>query len=485
MPTSFDLRDLLGADSAHPPAGVMVSGIASDSRKVKKGDLFFALPGSRADGRAFIAEAVNRGAIAIAGEGKAPEDLAPEIPFASLRDARHALAYAAARFYSHQPKTIVAVTGTNGKTSVASFARQIWTALGESAASVGTIGVTAPKTEIKGSLTTPDPIALHSLLSKLCDEGVTHLAMEASSHGLEQRRLDGVRLDAGAFTNLTRDHLDYHHTMEAYLAAKLRLFDTLLPEGAGVVADADEPPAEQVARIAKDRKLKFFSVGHQGRDLKLMEAKRDGFAQMLTIGAEGKRHEVRLPLVGDFQIGNALIAAGLAIVTGGKTDAVLNALSSLTGASGRLEFVGEKDGAPVFVDYAHTPDALENALEALRPYVSGKLVVVFGAGGDRDPGKRVLMGAAALEHSDKIYVTDDNPRSEDPALIRKAILQAAPGATEIGDRATAINAAIADLKAGDVLLVAGKGHETGQIVGDRTIPFSDQAEARKALGNRA
>lgn len=485
MPTSFDLRDLLGADSAHPPAGVMVSGISSDSRKVRKGDLFFALLGNRANGRAFILDAANRGAVAIAGEGVAPEDLAPEIPFASVRDARHALAYAAARFYSHQPKTIVAVTGTNGKTSVASFVRQIWTALGEAAASVGTIGVTAPKTEIKGSLTTPDPIALHSLLSKLCDEGVTHLAMEASSHGLEQRRLDGVRLDAAAFTNLTRDHLDYHHTMEAYLAAKLRLFGTLLPEGAGAVADADQPPAEPVARIAKERKLKFFSVGREGRDLKLMYAKRDGFAQTLTIGADGKRFEARLPLVGDFQIANALVAAGLAIVTGAKTDAVLNALSKLKGASGRLELIGEKSGAPVFVDYAHTPDAMENALEALRPYVSGKLVVVFGAGGDRDPGKRVLMGAAALEHADRIYVTDDNPRSEDPALIRQTILQAVPGAIEIGDRAEAIQSAIADLKSGDVLLIAGKGHETGQIVGDRTLSFSDQAEARKALGIRA
>jgi UDP-N-acetylmuramoyl-L-alanyl-D-glutamate--2,6-diaminopimelate ligase len=482
MPTSFDLRDLLGSDAANPPSGVIVTGISSDSRKVKKGDLFFALNGSRADGRSFILDAAERGAVAIVGEGKAPANLAPEIPFASVRDARHALAYAAARFYAHQPKTIVAVTGTNGKTSVASFTRQIWSALGKSAASVGTIGVTTPKGDIRGSLTTPDPVALHALLSKLCDEGVTHLAMEASSHGLEQRRLDGVRLDAAAFTNLTRDHLDYHQTMDAYLAAKLRLFEVLLPEGAGAVADADEPAAARVAAIAKERKLKFFSVGREGRDLKLLDAKRDGFAQMLTISADGKRYEVRLPLVGGFQVANALVAAGLSIVTGAKPDAALNALSNLTGASGRLEFVGEKAGAPVFVDYAHTPDALENALEALRPYVTGKLVVVFGAGGDRDPGKRVLMGAAAVEHADKIIVTDDNPRSEDPAEIRKLILSAAPGATEIGDRAEAIKTAIAELARGDVLLIAGKGHETGQIVGDRTLPFSDQATARAALG---
>src|SRR6185312_8069060 len=354
--------------------------------------------------------------------GAAPAELSPEIPFASVKDARRALAYAAARFYPHQPKNIVAVTGTNGKTSVASFTRQIWSALGLEAASIGTIGVTSPKGEIKGSLTTPDPVALHSLLQKLADEGVTHLAMEASSHGLDQRRLDGVRLDAAAFTNLTRDHLDYHQTMEAYLAAKLRLFDLLLPEGAGAVVDADQREAFAIAEIAEKRKLKFLSVDRKGRDLKLIDVKREGFAQLLTIQAEGKQHQVKLPLVGDFQVSNALVAAGLAIVIGAKTEATLNALSTLKGASGRLEFVGEKSGAPVFVDYAHTPDALTNALEALRPYASGRLMVVFGAGGDRDAGKRPLMGAAAAERADKIYVTDDNPRSEDPAKIRSAIL---------------------------------------------------------------
>lgn len=482
MPTSYDLRDLLGNDAVNPPSGVMVSGISADSRKVKVGDLFFALPGSRADGRSFVLDAANRGAVAIAGEGAAPSDLPPEVPFASVRDARHTLALAAARFYSHQPKTIVAVTGTNGKTSVASFTRQIWAALGNAAASIGTIGVTSPKGEIKGGLTTPDPVGLHRLLADLCDEGVTHLAMEASSHGLDQRRLDGVRLDAAAFTNLTRDHLDYHETMDAYLAAKLRLFDVLLPQGAGAVVDADQREAFAVASIAEKRKLKFLSVGRKGRDLKLLDVKQEGFAQALSIGADGKQHQVKLPLVGDFQIANALVAAGLAIVTGAKADAALNALSTLKGASGRLEMVGDKSGAPVFVDYAHTPDALENALEALRPYVTGKLVVVFGAGGDRDRGKRVLMGAVALEHADKIYVTDDNPRSEDPAKIRQAILTAAPGAAEVGDRAEAIKTAISELQRGDVLLIAGKGHETGQIVGDRTLPFSDQATARAALG---
>lgn len=477
MPTSLDLRELLGPEA---PAGIAAAGIATDSRKVRAGEVFFALTGSRADGRQFILDAAKKGAVAIVSDGAKPEGL--NVPFVAVKDARLALAQAAARFYSRQPKTIVAVTGTNGKTSVASFTRQIWTRLGFPAASVGTVGVTSPKGEIKGSLTTPDPVALHQLLDQLADEGVTHLAMEASSHGLDQRRLDGVKLAAGAFTNLTRDHLDYHRTMEAYLAAKLRLFDTLLPQGAGAVVDADQSDAGPVANVAKQRGLKFFSVGRAGHDLKLVDVKREGFSQTLIVAADGKQHSVKLPLVGDFQVANALVAAGLAIVTGAKTADALNALASLKGASGRLEFVGEKQGAPVFVDYAHTPDALENALEALRPYVTGRLAVVFGAGGDRDPGKRVLMGAAALEHADTIYVTDDNPRSEDPAKIRAAIMAATPGAAEIGDRGEAIKRAIAEMKAGDVLLIAGKGHETGQIVGDRTLPFSDQAAARAALG---
>ncbi len=272
--------------------------------------------------------------------------------------------------------------------------------------------------------------------------------------------------------------------MEAYLAAKLRLFDLLLPEGAGAVVDADQREAFAIAEISEKRKLKFLSVGRKGRDLKLIDVKREGFAQLLTIHTEGKQHRVKLPLVGDFQVSNALVAAGLAIVIGVKVDAALNALSTLKGASGRLEFVGEKSGAPVFVDYAHTPDALTSALEALRPYASGRLLVVFGAGGDRDTGKRPLMGAAAVERADKVYVTDDNPRSEDPAKIRSAILAAAPDAVEIDDRSEAINTAIGELKRGDVLLIAGKGHETGQIVGERTLPFSDQAAARAALGIR-
>jgi UDP-N-acetylmuramoyl-L-alanyl-D-glutamate--2,6-diaminopimelate ligase len=480
---SLDLREMLGADGASAPAGIRVTGLSADSRRVKSGDVFFALAGSKTDGRRFLADAAGHGAVALVGEGARPEGLASNVPYIGVSDARAALARAAARFYPRSPATIVAVTGTNGKTSVASFVRQIWTRLGQAAASIGTIGLVAPSGETPGNLTTPDPVFLHELMDKLAGEGVTHLAMEASSHGLEQRRLDGVRLAAGAFTNLTRDHLDYHRTLEAYRAAKLRLFDTLLPAGAAAVVDADQPEASAVAAIAEKRKLHFFGIGRAGRDLTLLDSSREGFAQSLRVRAAGKERHVKLPLVGAFQVSNALVAAGLAIATGTAAEDALRPLESLKGASGRLEFVGEKNGAPVFVDYAHTPDALANALDALRPYASARLLVVFGAGGDRDAGKRPLMGAAAAARADRVIVTDDNPRSEDPAAIRKAILQAAPIAVEIGDRGEAIRTAVNELKRGDVLLVAGKGHETGQIVGDRTLPFSDQAAVRAALGN--
>jgi UDP-N-acetylmuramoyl-L-alanyl-D-glutamate--2,6-diaminopimelate ligase len=479
--TTLDLRDLLGPEAVSARS-VQVTGISTDSRTVKVGDAFFALTGSRADGRRFIADAVACGAVVIIGEGRRPADLASNVAYISVTDARASLAHAAAHLHPRQPEKIVAVTGTNGKTSVASFTRQIWSLLGYAAASVGTIGVTAPSGETKGNLTTPDPVALHVLLDKLAGKGVTHLAMEASSHGLEQRRLDGVKLLAGAFTNLTRDHLDYHVSMDAYRAAKMRLFSILLPSGAAAVVNADQPDAATVETLAKKRKLNFFSVGREGRDLTLIEAKRDGFAQILTIEASGYKKNIRLPLVGEFQISNALVAAGLVIATGAPTENTLDALQSLKGASGRLELIGDKTGAPIFVDYAHTPDALENALLALRPYAAGRLLVVFGAGGDRDAGKRPLMGAVAAQRANLVFVTDDNPRNEDATSIRKAILAATPKAIEIGDRGEAIKAAIQELKIGDVLLVAGKGHETGQIVGDRTLPFSDQAAVRAALG---
>ena len=387
----------------------------------------------------------------------------------------------AAKFFPRQPKTIAAVTGTSGKTSVAAFTRQIWTALGHRAASIGTIGIVSPRGETYGSLTTPDPVALHRSLDALAGEGVTHLAIEASSHGLDQYRLDGLRIAAAAFTNITRDHLDYHPTLEAYLAAKLRLFAELVEPGAVAVIDVDHERADAVVAAATARGLKIISVGRQGHGIRLVESVIDGFTQTLRIEHGGRNFRARLPLVGEFQVENALVAAGLAIATGGDPAAVFPALEHLTGAKGRLELVGTSRGAPVFIDYAHKPDALAKALEALRPAVRGKLVVVFGAGGDRDRGKRPLMGGVAAAKADRVIVTDDNPRSEDAAAIRAAIMSAAHGAIEIGDRQAAIRSAIADLRPGDVLLIAGKGHETGQIIGDRVTPFSDHEAVAAAL----
>ena len=459
---------------------IEVTGLTADSRKVKPGFLFVAIPGNKADGLQFVGRAVAAGAVAVLA-GERPPGLPPGVVFVASDHVRRDLALAAARFYPRQPATVAAVTGTSGKTSVAAFTRQIWTRLGHPAASVGTVGVVSPQGEVYGSLTTPDPVDLHRTLDALAGEGVTHLALEASSHGLDQYRLDGVRVAAGAFTNLSRDHLDYHPTLEAYLAAKLRLFtDLVRPDGAAVIA-ADHEETVQVVAAAARRGLRVLTVGSVGEAIRLRDVAVDGFAQRLTLTCAGRDVSVRLPLVGAFQVENALVAAGLAIATGGDPAAVLAALEHLQGAKGRLELVGAPNGAPIFIDYAHKPDALAKALAALRPYASGRLTVVFGAGGDRDAGKRPIMGAIAAAQADRVIVTDDNPRSEEPAAIRAAILAAAPGAVEIGDRAEAIRRAIGSLAAGDVLLIAGKGHETGQIVGDRTVPFSDHEAVAAAL----
>jgi UDP-N-acetylmuramoyl-L-alanyl-D-glutamate--2,6-diaminopimelate ligase len=345
--------------------------------------------------------------------------------------------------------------------------------------------VVSPRGEIYGSLTTPDPVALHRSIDQLAGDGVTHLAIEASSHGLDQHRLDGLRIAAAGFTNITRDHLDYHPSFQDYLNAKLRLFQNLLEPTGTAVIQVDHNHAGAVVAAATARGATVMTVGRAGTGIRLVEAAIDGFAQRFTVEHGGRRFQVRLPLVGEFQIENALVAAGLAIATGSDAAAVFATLGALRGAKGRLELVGEKRGAPIFVDYAHKPDALAKAIEALRPYVTGKLVVVFGAGGDRDRGKRPLMGAVAAEKADTVIVTDDNPRSENPAAIRAAILAASPGATEIGDRREAIRTAIAGLSRGDILLVAGKGHETGQIIGDRTIEFSDHEAVASALGELA
>ncbi len=443
--------------------------------------LFAALAGTKADGMAFAEDAARRGAAAILASAEADAS-SLSLPVLRAFEPRRALAMLAGRFYQAQPKTVAAVTGTNGKTSVASFLRQIWAATGFEAASLGTIGIVTSRGETPLAHTTPDPISLHKHLARLAAEGVTHLALEASSHGLDQHRLDGVRISAGAFTNITRDHLDYHPTFEHYLNAKLRLFRDLLAPGSPAVIDADSPGSEVAIDVALAAGLNVWSVGENGGGIALLEAERKGFKQRLSLAQDGRRFTVDLPLAGRFQVSNALVAAGLALTLGAGADDVFPALSKLQGAKGRLDYAGETAaGAPVFVDYAHTPDALVKALQALRPYVQGRLHVVFGCGGDRDKGKRPEMGWAAVSNAQAVYVTDDNPRSEDPAVIRSEILAAARGAIEIANRAEAIAAAIGALKKGDVLLVAGKGHETGQITGKVVIPFSDHEAVAAAL----
>jgi UDP-N-acetylmuramoyl-L-alanyl-D-glutamate--2,6-diaminopimelate ligase len=477
------LREILPSDAefdAHQ-ADLDIGGVTADSRTVKRGSLFVAIPGNKADGLGFVAPAVAAGAAAIVAEQKPQTPLPDNVAFVHVGSARRALALIAAKFYPRQPGTIAAVTGTSGKTSVAAFTRQIWTALGHSAASIGTVGVVSPRGEIYGSLTTPNPVALHRSIDTLAGDGVTHLAIEASSHGLDQSRLDGLRIAAGGFTNITRDHLDYHPSFEAYLEAKLRLFEVLLEPGAAAVIYADHDRADAVINAAKARGLATMTVGRKGTGISLVASAIDGFAQSMQVEYAKKNFQLRLPLVGEFQIENALVAAGLAISTGSDPASVFDALEHLTGAKGRLERAGTHRGAPIFIDYAHKPDALAKAIEALRPYVTGRLVVVFGAGGDRDRGKRPLMGTIAAKKADRVIITDDNPRSEDPAAIRASIMAAANGATEIGDRREAIHRAIADLQSGDVLLIAGKGHETGQIIGDRVIEFSDHEAVATAL----
>jgi UDP-N-acetylmuramoyl-L-alanyl-D-glutamate--2,6-diaminopimelate ligase len=453
-----------------------ITGICADSRKVEKGNLFVALSGSRTDGARFIDDAIARGAAAVVA---ADSDHASVIHAA---DPRRVLALAAASFYGAQPATMVAVTGTAGKTSVASFTRQIWAQAGLAAAQIGTTGVIAPHRNDYGSLTTPDPVTLHALLAELARDGVTHAAMEASSHGLDQRRLDGVKLSAAAFTNLGRDHLDYHPTMEAYFDAKMRLFDALMPKGAPAIIYADDEWSAKAEAAARAAGLDVRGVGRRGDFLSLKRVEHFRDKQVAEIHLDGEIFEVHLPLAGDFQIANALVSAGLALVTGVSPQQAFSALAHLTGAPGRLELVGQtSDGALCYVDYAHKPEALENVLTSVRPFTTGRIVVVFGCGGDRDKGKRPIMGEIATRLADVAIVTDDNPRTEVAATIRAEIMAAAKGAIEIGDRHAAIRQAVGMLRTGDTLIVAGKGHEEGQIVGTDVLPFSDHAEIRKAL----
>lgn len=466
------------------------AGITSDSRKVKPGYLFAALTGAKTDGARFVKDAVARGATAVLGAPTIADEVAAlGVRFIPDDNPRAALARLAAAFFTGQPETVAAVTGTKGKSSIVAFLREIWTALGWPAASLGTVGVVGPAGEIPLSHTTPDPVEVHELLARLKAEGVEHLAIEASSHGLDQHRLDGVVISACGFTNLTRDHMDYHPTFDHYLAAKLRLFTEVVKEDGVAVVNADAEHADRFIAAAQGRGLKLITVGRKGETIHLDRREDRGGAQALTLHYQGRIFYVELPQAGEFQASNALVAAGLAIGLGADAGKVFAALEHLKGAPGRMEKVAfAAKGAPIYVDYAHTPDSLEKILEALRPHTANRLHVVFGCGGDRDRGKRPLMGAVAVKLADDVIVTDDNPRSEEAAEIRRQILAAAPGAREIGDRAEAIQAAVADLKTGDVLVIAGKGHETGQYVKGEVLPFSDREQAvaaAVALGGRA
>ena len=478
--SAIRLSDLLRRDVATDP---MITGVTADSRKVAPGSLFVALPGNAADGRAFIPQALSQGAAAILAPSDTDARLAPVL--ITSGDVRRAYAIAARGFYGTQPATCVAVTGTNGKTSVAAFCRQIWAAMGIKAASMGTLGVVAQsgvKTEslTPPGLTSPDAGDAARLLATLAEGGVTHLALEASSHGIDQRRLDGVTLKAAAFTNLTQDHLDYHGDMEAYRAAKLRLFETLLPRGRTAVLNADSDAYNAFAAASIMSGLGVMGVGERGRDLSLVERRAVPEGQRLILDVGGDRHDILLPLAGAFQASNALVAAGLCIAAGEDASRVLHALEKITGAAGRLQRVSGGRGE-AYVDYAHTPDGLETVLKALRPHATGRLIVVFGAGGDRDRGKRPLMGEIAGRLADLAIITDDNPRSEDPAVIRAEVRAGCPDAMEIGDRRAAIREATAMMRDGDVVVVAGKGHEQGQIVGGTTHPFDDASELAEAL----
>jgi UDP-N-acetylmuramoyl-L-alanyl-D-glutamate--2,6-diaminopimelate ligase len=476
-----------GTATIAPSGDPEIRGLSLDSRRVEPGFLFAALPGTRTHGRQFIDEAVAKGAVAIlTADPESCEALTrrePPITIVGDVNPRRRIARIAARFYRPQPETVAAVTGTNGKTSVAVFTRQLWQGLGRPAASLGTIGLIAPGFSRSGSLTTPDPVTLHSELNALAQSGIDHVAIEASSHGLDQFRLDGLRPKAAAFTNLSRDHLDYHRDMADYRAAKTRLFTELLPQDGAAVLNLDDETASELAPQCARRGQRVIGYGRNERaDLRLVGARPNAMGQEVSLVLFRQSHDVALPLIGEFQTMNVLAALGLVLATGAELGAAVALLPSLLGAPGRMELVGtHPSGAPVLVDYAHTPDALQNALRALRGHVKGRIVAVFGAGGDRDAGKRPQMGAVARRFAEIVIVTDDNPRGENAALIRRAILEACPGGIEIGDRAEAVRRGLAMLRAGDALLVAGKGHETGQIVGAKTLPFSDSEVARAAL----
>jgi UDP-N-acetylmuramoyl-L-alanyl-D-glutamate--2,6-diaminopimelate ligase len=455
------------------PLSFKVTGLAFDSRKVAPGNAFFAIPGSRVDGVSFIQDAVKRGAGLIVSECDSPENLPENVVFVRVPNVRKTLAQWAAHFYPKSPSTLVAVTGTSGKSSVVEFTRQIFQACGHQAASLGTLGVITDHKHHKDTLTTPDPLFFHKTLQELCESGVTHVAFEASSHGLDQYRLDGVFLKAAAFTNLGRDHFDYHGTRENYLAAKMRLFQDILPGDGVVIVNSDSLYSGRVEEIAEERALRCIRVGREGTDIRLMSNQPEAYSQRIGLHYKEKTVLLTIPLVGEFQVSNALVAAGLALACGESADTVFESLETLKGVPGRLEVVARPRGALV--------EALAHALDAVRPYVTNRLTVILGAGGNRDEGKRPLLGQIAAQKGDRVIITDDNPRHEDPAAIRAALLLGAPEGREIGDRRSAIMEALTDVQAGDVIVIAGKGHENEQIIGDTHFSFSDRDVVRDAL----
>ena len=477
------LADLAGGGDAQ--GSPEVTGFAIDHRKVAPGTVFGAFAGSRFNGEAFIPAAVAAGAIAVVTRSDVPVEGALAL---YADEPRRRFATLAAKFFAPFPATTVAVTGTNGKTSTVELTRQLWRMAGHAAASIGTLGVTMTSDSggddtVRTGLTTPDIVTFLSNMGGLAREGVTHAAFEASSHGLDQYRTQGLPVRAAAFTNLSRDHLDYHGDMAAYLTAKLRLFSEVVDDGGAAVVWQDDEAADRVIDLARARGLRLFGVGTRGATLRLVAREATALGQQLTVAYGGRDHRIALPLIGGYQAANALVSAGLVIATGSDAEQTFAHLARVQGVRGRLERACiTRAGAPVYIDYAHTPDALAAALSALIPHALGRLILVFGAGGDRDVGKRAEMGVIAEAMADRVIVTDDNPRSEDPATIRAAILARAPEATEIGDRRDAIAAAIAEARADDIVLIAGKGHETGQTVGDLVLPFDDVEVARACAG---
>jgi UDP-N-acetylmuramoyl-L-alanyl-D-glutamate--2,6-diaminopimelate ligase len=470
------LRDLADVDSDST-----VTGFAIDHRKVARGSVFGAFKGAVFNGEDFIGQAVDRGAVAVVAR---PEAKVERVPHLADPAPRRRFAELAAKFYAPYPETVVAVTGTNGKTSTVEMTRQIWRMSGHRSASIGTLGVTTSDDQVKTGLTTPDIVTFLNNMTGLKRMGMTHVAYEASSHGLDQHRAEGVPLAAAAFTNFSRDHLDYHETMEAYFEAKMRLFEELLPPGSPAVIWTDDPKSDEVTERAKRAGHEVVTVGRKGENIRLTDQSPSALGQTLMLEHGGKPYRLALPLIGAYQAANVLTAAGLVLATGGEWQQTFSAMQRVAPVRGRLErAVISRGGVPVYIDYAHTPDALEAAIAALRPHVakemSARLITVFGAGGDRDQGKRPEMGAVATRLSDLVIVTDDNPRSEDPARIRADIMAGAPGATEVAGRREAIAEAIRIASSGDIVLVAGKGHETGQIIGDRVHPFDDALVARE------